>query len=1138
MVVSPGLSFQEIARLIVRSRRQLRLFSLLENGSVLLALGIVLWLGAPLSAAAVPLFPYAVPVYTLLFLLLVGYLGVRVALGILCPLPQEKVASYLEQEHPPLRNMVLNAWQLQKEIIEGKNRGQASVELAGAAINRASEIIRKAPDLRLRYPTSVRLRLLTLIPLGVAFVGSWMFFPPGVERTAALLLNPFAAVPPRHVSITLSPGQVKIPRGDSLEIVATTTGPLPKQVTLNLHNVDGQTLPVAMTPVGPARFRALIQQVNSSFRYEARVGADRSPSYQVKVIDLPAVGNFHIKYIYPEYTGLAPETREGSGHVETLRGTEVVLQVQANKKLSQAVMAFDDGTRRVMKSSPENLLEARIVALASTGYRLELEDTEGFKNRNPVHYDFRTIPDKTPVVEILNPPPEITVDEYQIVDLSFTAGDDFGVSYVTLVYRLKDGPEQRIQIDKAGVRERKISGHYLWDLGLLTLEPGSVLRYHLEAQDNDVFSGPNIGFSSEHMLIIHSAQERHQEVRDLQRALSEKLLDLLGNQLQHREKVEQFQEGHLPPADAQRMEKELVDEHGKLKDQLNEVVDLLNNGLQHMEKDPLSDVSTLLDLDTLKRNLQFLQDQFKNEPQVSSAPFSELQEKVTSEMEKAALLAEDTVQRQKMRDLMQSTQNITNMQRGLLDSLDQLAQKFDPNLMRALMDTLAKLQNLMQQMMDSLSQLARQMPDEFMNQMSGQTLDFGELFRDLQELQRLLQAGDLEAARQLAQNFMRSLSQMLASLQGMFNMAQNLPFNMSQQEAEKASNVLQELIENQQQILKDTGNLDEKLAGLLNQRQQELLPNLQKRLRETLEHVQENLKGLGEQTSQNPNPGGWDLRFSLDRLRDTLRQMEREIGGRHLEEGKLRLKEALEQEQSLERRLRSQPSTGKLSAELQNRIGKEFDAMREALQGLEKDLQKLPGRNRDVVGGQEAGEFGELKSRQGSVQEKTEAILNKLKELSFLTPFLGPELLEGLEGAAGSMGEAKTQLGEQASREAIPPEQEAINRLSQAQSNLQSAMQQMAQRGRLMGTPAPMLSQAGISPYYFRGMREPPIRQPDRSFQERGRQGISERDFQLPGREDYKAPEVFRQGVIKSLQDKIPSQYKGKVEKYFENLTD
>jgi len=266
--------------------------------------------------------------------------------------------------------------------------------------------------------------------------------------------------------------------------------------------------------------------------------------------------------------------------------------------------------------------------------------------------------------------------------------------------------------------------------------------------------------------------------------------------------------------------------------------------------------------------------------------------------------------------------------------------------------------------------------------------------------------------------------------------------------------------------------------------------------------------------------------------------MEREIEGRHLEEGKLRLKQALEQGETLARRLRSQMSAENLSPEIRDRVEKSLEAMREALRSLEKDLQKLPSRNRDVVGEQEAGEFGALQNRQGTLQEKTEALLNKLRELSFLTPFLGPELLEGLEGAAGSMGEAKTQLGERASREAIPPEQEAINRLSQAQSNLQNAMQQMAQRGRLMGTPAPMLSQAGISPYYFRGMREPPLRQPDRSFQERGRQGISERDFQLPGREDYKAPETFRQGVIRSLQDKIPSQYKGKVEKYFENLTE
>lgn len=1133
-----GVSFREVTRLVRRSRRKLRVFRLLETGSALLALALVLWLAAPLAEAAIPFFPYAGPVYVLICVLVLVYLGARLAREVFRPLPREKVAFYLEREHPALRHLVLNALQLQQEVVQGENRAHASVDLAQAAIEQAARAIAEEPDLSLRFPKVVLHRLYLLLPLGAAFLGSWLLFPSGVQRTYALLVNPFQSVPPRHISITLQPGNIKIPRGDSLEIVATTRGPLPRQVSLLTEDGNGARRVLVMSAAGPARFHAVLPHVSSSFRYRARAGSDLSPLYRVEAVDLPVAGNFRFRYIYPEYTGLPPQVRQGDGQVEVLKGTEVVLQTQANKKIARADMVFDDGSRRPMQVSRGTSLGVRVVALSQTGYHLELEDFEGFKNRDPVHYDFRVLPDDPPTVQILSPPPQATVDEYQVVDVAFTAADDFGLSSIALVYRRGEGPEHRIRLDEPRKREKKVSGHYLWDLGLLSLKPGTVLRYHLEVRDNDAISGPKTGVSAEQVLIVHSAQERHRSVQELQRTLRSKLMDLLADQLQEQDKTEQLREGK-PAADSQRRASQLQAGDRRLQDRLGEVVDLLNEGMQRMEKDPLSDVSTVMDLDTLKRNLEFLQDQLrKSRPPVDSKAFADRQEEITSELEKASLLAEDTLQRQKMRDLMASTQNITNMQRGIMDTLDQLARKSDPRLMRSLMDTLGKLQNLMQRMMQSLSQLARQMPDEFLNQMNTRTLDFGQVFKQLQEMQRLLQKGDIEGARQLAQKLMESLSQMMASLQGAFNMAQNSPFDMSQREGQKASNVLQELIEGEKGILKDTEGLDGRLSDLLNQRQKDDFPKLEQNLKDTVNTVNDQLQKVGGQSRPGTDGADWNLRLSLDRLRDTLSRMAREIKDRRLEEGKRLLHEAREEQAALARELRARETDDKVAPDQRARADKSLDGVGDALSSLEKELQALPDQSRQVVGPTEADKFRELSGRQGALQDKTSALLNKLRELSFLTPFLGPELLNGLEGAAGAMGMAKTQLGGQASGEAIPPEREAINRLSQAQSNLQSAMQQMAQRGRMMGTPAPMLSQAGVSPYYFRGLGQPPLGQPERSFQEQGRQGISEREFQLPGREAYRTPEIFRQEVLKSLKDKVPPAYKGKVEKYFEKLTE
>ena len=54
----------------------------------------------------------------------------------------------------------------------------------------------------------------------------------------------------------------------------------------------------------------------------------RSPTYAMKVVELPAVENLELEYVYPAYTGLAPQKIESGGDVAALRGTEVRVRVK------------------------------------------------------------------------------------------------------------------------------------------------------------------------------------------------------------------------------------------------------------------------------------------------------------------------------------------------------------------------------------------------------------------------------------------------------------------------------------------------------------------------------------------------------------------------------------------------------------------------------------------------------------------------------------------------------------------------------------------------------------------------------------------------------------------------------------------
>jgi hypothetical protein len=195
------------------------------------------------------------------------------------------------------------------------------------------------------------------------------------------------------------------------------------------------------------------------------------------------------------------------------------------------------------------------------------------------------------------------------------------------------------------------------------------------------------------------------------------------------------------------------------------------------------------------------------------------------------------------------------------------------------------------------------------------------------------------------------------------------------------------------------------------------------------------------------------------------------------------------------------------------------------------DLNRLNGQ--ELLDSQQGEELGHLSDRQHAVRERTEALKNRLDQLSQFNPFLSPELRQQVGEAGEFMGEAQGELSERRARQAIPPEEEALRRLSQGQQAMQQAMQQMAQRGQMGQIPVPMVLRRPGDPFAFN-----PQPFPDRSPQNQGRMGINTRDFKIPGKEEYKAPRQFREEIMEALKRGAPSQFKGQIEQYFKNLTE
>jgi hypothetical protein len=180
----------------------------------------------------------------------------------------------------------------------------------------------------------------------------------------------------------------------------------------------------------------------------------------------------------------------------------------------------------------------------------------------------------------------------------------------------------------------------------------------------------------------------------------------------------------------------------------------------------------------------------------------------------------------------------------------------------------------------------------------------------------------------------------------------------------------------------------------------------------------------------------------------------------------------------------------------------------------------------------------DLAQRQDVLKDRTETLHEKLESLFQLFPQLDPKILQSIGEAGQSMGTAQGRLGQLDSRGAVPPERTALERLSQSQQQMQSAMQQMAQRGQLGNMPMTRLFRQGRFLPYGSLTPLPGMPQFPEFDIEQGFTGLDTEKFRLPGKDEYRAPRNFREEILDSLKQGVPPQMKEQIERYFKNLSE
>ncbi len=1098
--------FQELATFLRRFIRRFQFLQGIEGLCLTAICALLLFALGPGVQQIIGFFPYAPVVYSILtatvLLVVIGWTVVRFVRRF----SQERAALYIEQKQPKLRNNLINSLQLYPQIAEAKDAPGFSASMVLALLRSTRRQITTLQMDELVDAGLVKARLRLLAVLFVPVLAMVLFNPSWMGETYSLLTRPLEHLPPSTTTIEVNPKGLRVVRRSPVTVQAVTAGAIPKTLDLLVSSgTDQQGNPTgeekfAMENLGEGKFTSTIAHLEKTLRYRVATGQFSSPLYTAEAVDPPEIGNVQLTLYPPAYAGLGTVAVPG-GNIEGLRGSTLRLDAETTKEVVKAEIVTDDGKKIPLKIDGRKL-QANFVLFQSQQYRIMVEDAQGFRNA-PIPYELRVKPDGFPTVDLLRPTEDLEINGDEVLIVEYSARDDFGIGEVNLVARIGER-EDKIRLQRDEAKRLILRDQFKWDLGKLALREGDEAVFNLQVLDNDTISGPKLGTSRSVRLRLKNLKSEHRQVAEMIRDLNARMLDLLGDHL----------EAPLPGDKDAAREKEAG---RKLEQNLADALKRTEEIMQRAEKDRLSDFATWSDLEALKRNLEFTKDDLlkRQEQAASTDDKLKARDEISSELERMSMLSEDIGKRLKAQELASTARDLARSQERLMDSLEKL-QSGDKNL-DAIMKQIAEMAKALAELQQALSQFAQQMPDDFMNSEAMRGLGFDEMQAQLDELRKKLMAGDLEGARQLARELFNQMASMLASLQNMQRQSMASSMGRMQGEMQRQSNELQEIAREQQEILLGTEGVN---SSALSERDKALKDRLDRFLEKAI-------KELGQLTEQFPDREGPDDPSLLTNLDDaTMNALLKNLISKLLN--------------------KDFPGYGEGDGRARNELAKKRTAAQEAkaqraensLKDIKSELDSLLGEPSRALTDADKRRLRDLAQRQDALKERTNELHEKLESLFQLFPSLDPKIVQNIGEAGNAMGTAKDRLGQLDSTGAVPPERSALERLAQSQQQMQSAMQQMAQRGQLGNMPITRLFRQGrflpggmLVP--LPGMPQFPEFDVDGGFT-----GLDTEKFRLPGKEDYKAPRNFREEILESLKQGVPPQMKEQIERYFKNLSE
>ena len=867
-----------------------------------------------------------------------------------------QLAKRVGDVYSDIRDILLNAMQL----LEFNKQG-TSKELVYAAFLHASSLT-KGKDFSVILNHEKKKRAFLFFILSIALSSISIVGVQSLQSSLYRLWNyNISFVPPAPFYLTISPLNKEQLRGEKASISITVHGTMPASVFLMLkqgkqQNFEKYQLQTDSTKVFTYQIESLKQSIEFYGMSDWLHEPVQTPIGKITVIDRPQIRSISGTVQPPAYSKQASKTiNEQNADIISLIGTTVRLTVVSSKDISKAsiivlspsnnqkdslngntVKNYD--TTRIQLQAESRVANGGFTVKKDGEYYIEIKDKDGRTNEDPLHYSITTIRDNSPIITMIEPNHDITINEQALLPISLQIADDYGFSSLKLWYRLaesKYAPESKsFSSLSIPIPNGTISADipYMWDINKVGIAPSDRYEFYCEIIDNDIITGPKSSRTSIISVRLPSLDEvlsnadsvQDNAVKDLEKTAAEaKEISKELDELQ-REMLKQQQ--NMDWKDAKKVENLMKKQENlqKKMDQIDQKLQDITEKLQDNNAISPETMEQYKELQKLMREVnspelrKAMEEMQKAMQQLSPEQIQQAMKQMKFNEEEFRKGIERTMNILKRLQAEQKTDALLKRAEKLAEQQEQLAKKTENTnpsnqaekktnelenkaLQQDLKDMAKELKDLEQLMKD----LAQQMPMKELEK-AKEELAEQETSQEMQEASDEMQKGDMNKSAQkqkkAAQNVKKFAQQMKKLKQEMKKnmnkeairqMQKSLQDALSmskQEEAQKQktesldfnSNQLQKAAQDQSQLQDQLANMAAQMMQLA-QKTTKVSPEMVKEMSNAMQEMQKASEQLSQRNPSNAAQSQMAAMSSLNKasiqMQDALNKMKGEGDG-------------------------------------------------------------------------------------------------------------------------------------------------------------------------------------------------------------------------------------------------------------------